>query len=138
MKPAPPLDCHTFFSPADVADVFPGTVKVENYPEGDDACVFKSADTSMVQVSAGNGDQNRAEFMTDRLVAGPQLSPIDGIGDKALYRLDADDTGERVQMYSKKGDNYCSIVAAINHPVAQGTDLLKKLGALCNKVYAAR
>lgn len=129
---AAPVDCNKLFSPADVADIVPGAVTVSTYAEGDNACVFKSADSSQVQVS-GDGDMEEA-LWTDPEVnqRDKYYRRISGLGDEAFFKA-----SDGAQVYVKKGDHYCGVLAAINQTTLTGEPLARRLGALCDKYFAA-
>lgn len=127
-----PIDCNKLFSPADVADIMPGAVTVSAYAEGDNACVFKSADDSQVLQVSGDGDLEKA-LWTDPEVnqRDNYYQRISGIGDEAFFK-----TPDGAQLYVKKGDHYCGVLAGINQPNLTGEALARRLGALCNKYFA--
>ena len=133
-KVAVPINCNKMFAPADVAGIFPTTVTVSAYTERDNACVLKSADGSVAQVSAD--DNMESALWTD-----PELNQRDklykhmsGLGDEAFFKPSDDGA----QVFIRKGDRYCGVVAGINHPKVTGEMLTRKLGELCNKFFAAR
>lgn len=131
---AAPIDCNKLFSPADVADIIPGAVTVSPYAEGDNACVFKSADNSQVLQVSGDGDLEKA-LWTDPEVnqRDKYYKRISGIGDEAFFKAP-----DGAQVYVKKGDRYCGVLAAIDQPNLTGEALARRLGALCDKYLAAR
>ena len=131
-KAAVPVDCNKVFSPADVADILPGVVTVSAYAEGDNACVFKFADSSQVQVS-GDGDMEKA-LWTDPEVnqRDKYYKRISGLGDEAFFKA-----SDGAQVYVKKGDHYCGVLAAINQTTLTGEPLARRIGALCDKYFAA-
>lgn len=127
------IDCNKVFSPADVADLMPGVATVSLYPGGDNACVFKWPDTSLIQVS-GDGDMESA-LWTDPEVnqRDKYYTRVSGIGDEAFFKP----SGSGGQMYVKKGSRYCGIVAAIDQHQFTQEALARRLGALCDKYFAA-
>ncbi|MEO7051625.1 MAG: hypothetical protein ABI128_08160 [Rhodanobacter sp.] len=127
------IDCNKVFSPEDVADFMPGVATVSPYPNGDNACVFKWPDTSLIQVS-GDGDMESA-LWTDPEVnqRDKYYTRLSGIGDEAFLKT----SGGGVQVYVKKGSRYCGIVAAIDQHQLTQEALVRRLGALCGKYFAA-
>ena len=132
-KAAAPIACNKLFSPGDVAGIFPGAVAVSTDTQRDNACLFKSADTSMVQVS-GDDDTEQS------LWSDPELNQRDkyykrmvGFGDEAFFKA-----SDGAQAYVKKGDHYCGVVAGVNEPKVTGEALARQLATLCDKYFSAR
>lgn len=129
---APSIDCNKLFSSEDVAGIFPGAVAVSTDTQRDN-CLFRAADTSMVQVS-GDDDTEQA------LWSDPELNHRDkyykrmvGFGDEAFFKA-----SDGTQVYVRKGDHYCGVVVGINEPKVTGEALARQLATLCDKYFAAR
>lgn len=123
------IDCARIFSPADVAGVLKGAVTISVYPMRDNACHFESADGGTFNLYSGNGFTDQIEFKEAVANRNGEYRTLAGVGDQAFYR------GNR-ELMSKKGDYYCAISGSGNNPPSEA--LAHKLGALCNKIFAAR
>ncbi|MES2402911.1 MAG: hypothetical protein V4567_01080 [Pseudomonadota bacterium] len=122
------IDCEKIFSPADVAGILDGQVTISVYPYRDNACHFESAAGSTFNLYSGNGFTDQLEWKEAAANAKGDYERVPGVGDQAFFG--------HGDLLSKKGDYYCAIGGTGGHPATAA--LLHSLGALCNKVYAAR
>ena len=122
------IDCGKVFSPADVAGILDGQVTISVYPYRDNACHFESADGGTFTLYSGNGFTEQIEWKDGLANRNGDYKALAGVGDQAFYR--------KGEFQSRKGNYYCAISGSGNNPPSEA--LARKLGALCNKVYAAR
>ena len=123
------IDCGKIFSPADVAGILKGHITISVYSMRDNACHFESADGSTFNLYSGDGFTDEIEWKEAVANRNGDFKPLAGVGDQAFYR------GNR-ELMSKKADYFCAISGSGGNPPSEG--LASKLGALCNKVFAAR
>lgn len=127
------IDCAKIFKPEDATPILGTPAKVSNYTLRDRACDFESSDGSHIQVYGGKGDDltstvewNDATLSSDK----DRYARLDGVGDEAYWRKD----GLHNSVLSRNGDLWCSANGGM--PAKTETDA-RKLGELCNKVYAS-
>ena len=124
---AAPLDCSKVFASSDVAGILTGAIKIERdqYPIG---CHFDGSGASVsVDVDPS------LEVAWDPAVAGSGFVDLPGVGDQARWHAASGD------VLSRKGKLYCGAEFSMQSTPASlsGEELAKRLGALCNKLFAA-
>lgn len=127
------INCAKIFKPEDATPILGTPAKVSNYTMRDRSCDFESATGSHVVVYGGKGDDltskvewNDATISSDK----DRYAKLDGVGDEAYWRKD----GLHNSVLSRKGDLWCSANGGM--PAKSEADA-RKLGELCNKVYAS-
>jgi hypothetical protein len=120
--------------PADMADILTlPVVKVSTPETNAEQCKFEtSQNTAWVSVTLRKGDEVDP-FWNMIAKSGVNALPLPGVGEKALRTSDG--TG----VFARKGDLMCQVDSAGTDSgviKAKGEELAKKLGALCNKVFA--
>ena len=122
------IDCGKIFSPADVAGILKGNVTISVYTMRDNACHFESAEGGTFNLYSGKGFTEQIEWKDGLANRNGDYKPLTGVGDQAFYR-----NGE---LQSRKGDYYCAISGSGGKPPTEA--VARQLGALCNKIFAAR
>lgn len=122
------LDCGKVFSADDFAGILQGKITISVNSMRDNACHFESADGPTINLYSGDGFTDQLEWKQAVANRNGEYKPLAGVGDQAFYR-----NGE---LFSRKGGYYCAISGNGRHPPSDA--LATKLGALCNKVFAAR
>jgi len=125
---ATPLDCSKVFAPSDVAGVLTGPINLERdaYPIG---CHFVGAGAEVtVDVDPS------LEMVWSSVAADPVYVDLPGVGDQARRRAT-----NGYDVVSAKGKRYCGAGYSMQSTAASlsGEELAKRLGALCNKLFAA-
>jgi hypothetical protein len=122
------LACAKVFNQGDFAGVLEGTVAISIYPMRDNACHFESSAGPSMNLYSGNGFTDQIEWKEPAANRNGDWKPVPGVGDQAFYRGS--------ELLSKKGDYYCAVTGYSSHPMDDG--VARKIGAWCNKVFAAR
>jgi hypothetical protein len=119
-------------TPADAAGILgEPVVSTQNIPGDPQSCKFDTAGYSSLTVSLrpGRGKAAVGMYTSGKMDAFDKSAPLGGIGDEAVRSLGL----QRVT--ARKGDLLCEItgpgLTRANDPMPQ------KLGALCNKIFAA-
>jgi hypothetical protein len=155
---APPTPCESDFSARDVAEILTGPATLNRYAmnaaldEKENGCGMGGAnafiDFSIHAKSSMQGD-NKQVYRTMTSLHDPKGAPLPGVGDQAMW-FDVQDSnvpgmsefdtvsikGEVICMadlHFRKGPDGDKAITAV-----RGEELAKKLGALCNKSFAAR
>jgi len=133
------LDCGKVFSPDDAAGLLKAPVTVSKIPGGD-WCSFGNDALSNITVRTGSDEDT--EMMWDDATVSTNRTKfvaLPGVGDQAVFK--AGTRAEDPEVASKKGKVYCIVSidggAADGFKRLGGEELAKRLGALCNKVFAA-
>ena len=125
------IDCTRIFKPDDTVPILGAPSKISNYPFRNRSCEFEASNDSTLTVYGGKGDDSTStiEFNQATIPANAgKYGKLDGVGDEAYWRKD------HSEITSRKGDLWCSVDGGpSNHSEADA----RKLGALCNKVYAS-
>ncbi len=127
------IDCARIFKPEDTIPILGVPAKIDNYTMRDRSCDFESGDGSHIQIYGGKGDDltSRVEWNDATLSSDKdRYAKLEGVGDEAYWRKD----GLHNSVLSRKGDLWCSANGGI--PAKSEADA-RKLGELCNKVYAS-
>lgn len=127
--PVTHIDCGRIFSPADVAGILKGKVTISVYDMRDNACEFESADGESFTLYSGSDFTDEIAFKQAVANRNGEYKALAGVGDQAFYR------GNR-EFMSRKGNYYCAISGSGGNPPSVA--LARKLGALCNKIFASR
>jgi hypothetical protein len=126
-KTAVALDCSKVFAPSDVAGILTGPIQIDRgaYPIG---CHFAGTGAS---VSVNIDPTFEMPWSTD--AAGSDFVDLPGVGDQARRRASND-----YECVSRKGNSYCAAGFSMqsNPTSLGGEELAKRLGALCNKLFA--
>ncbi|MEO8747487.1 MAG: hypothetical protein ABI379_07510 [Rhodanobacter sp.] len=125
------IDCARIFKPEDTIPILGAPSKISNYPSRNRSCEFEASNGSTLAVYGGKGDDltSTVEFNQATIPANAgQYAKLGGVGDQAYWRKD------HSEITSRKGDLWCSVSGGPpNHSEAEA----RKLGELCNKVYAS-
>ena len=127
------IPCARIFKPADATPVLGVPAQVSNYTMRARSCYFEGGNDTTITVYGGKGADitSRAAWddatkSSDRI----NFAPLGGVGDTAYWRKD----GMHNEVLSRKGDLWCS---AVGGRPAKSEAEARKLGELCNKVYAS-
>ena len=124
---AAPLDCSKVFAASDVAGILTGAIKIERdqYPIG---CHFDGSGAS-VSVDVDSS----LEMAWDPAAAGSDYVDLPGVGEQARRRA-----SDGQDVLSRKGKLYCGAEFSMQSTPTSlsGEELAKRLGALCNKLFA--
>ena len=129
--PITQIDCAKIFKPEDTIPILGAPSKINNYPFRNRSCEFEASNDSTLTVYGGKGDDitSTMEFNQATIPANAgQYGKLDGVGDEAYWRKD------HSEITSRKGDLWCS---ASGGPQNRSEADARKLGELCNKVYAS-
>lgn len=130
-EPITPIDCARIFKPEDTIPILGAPSKISNYPFRNRSCEFEASNDSTLAVYGGKGDDTTStvEFNQATIPANAgQYGKLGGVGDEAYWRKD------HSEITSRKGDLWCSVDGGpANHSEAGA----RKLGELCNEVYAS-
>lgn len=123
------VDCSKVFAPSDVAGILAAPIQIG--PDGAYAvgCSFEGAGASVaVRVDPS------IEMPWNSVTASSDFVDLPGVGDHARRRAS---NGREV--LSKKGDLYCGATFSMQSTDTKlsAEELSKRLGALCNKLFAA-
>jgi hypothetical protein len=131
-----PLDCNKVFVPGDAAGILTTPAKITNFPNSKRSCWFSTDNGGSIDVF---GDDEEATWDDVTLsVDRAKYVDLPGVGDRA-ERKGSDGT----VVVSKKGNVYCRVNleglnVRSNYTKTRGEELAKRLGALCNKLFAAK
>ena len=125
---AAPVDCSKVFAPSDVASVLSGPIKIERdaYPIG---CHFVGTGAEVtVDVDPS------LEMVWSSVAADTEFVDLPDVGDQARRRA-----SNGYDVVSRKGKHYCGAGYSMQSTATSlsGEELAKRLGALCNKLFAA-
>lgn len=134
------LDCGKVFSPNDAAGLLNPPVTVQAVPGSASWCALGSADLADITVRTGNDDMIQAMWNEATLSSEhTKFAALPGVGDQAVFK--AGGHGEVPEVASKKGNVYCIVDvaggSADGYKSLAGAEVAKRLGALCNKAFAA-
>lgn len=157
-KSGPPTPCETDFSTRDAADILLRSTTLNRYSMsaalgerengcemGDENALIDFSLRTRPQLAQGSNKQ-LYDMMTN---SGKSGTPYSGVGDKAVW-FDLRDSNipgrTEFETISLKGEMMCSVELHFKKgpegekaiTPARGVELAKKLGALCNKSFAAR
>ncbi len=123
------VDCSNVFAPSDVAGILAAPIQIG--PDGGYAvgCSLEGAGSSVaVRVDPS------IEMGWNSVSASSDFVDLPGVGDQARRRAS---NGREV--VSKKGDRYCGATFSMQSTDTKlgAEELAKRLGALCNKLFAA-
>jgi len=122
-----PLDCSKVFAPSDVTGILAAPIQIDRsaYPIG---CHFAGTGAS---VSVNIDPSFDIVWSTD--AAGSDFVDLPGVGDQARRRA-----SNGYEVVSKKGKLYCGAGFSMQSTPTSlsGEELAKRLGALCNKLFA--
>lgn len=135
------IDCTKVFAPADVAGILTNPAKVSSDTLlGPGGCEFDTGKGAMVTTRVGSGeDAQYAWHDVSATTDGKYYTAMAGIGDAAFWR----EAGSSAWLIVKKGEKVCQVELGISGGAdegagrARGTELAKKMGALCTKAFAA-
>ena len=129
--PITQIDCARIFKPEDTIPILGAPARISNYPFRNRSCEFEASNDSTLTVYGGKDDDitSTIEFNEATLPANVEkYGKLDGVGDQAYWRKD------HSEITSRKGNLWCSVDGGPpNHSEADA----RKLGELCNKVYAS-
>jgi hypothetical protein len=127
-----PLDCDKLFTLADVAGVLDSPVVLSRNSVSN-GCNFEN---ERVAIQVWSGKDTTAEMSWNDVTASPDSAnfvDLPGVGDQARRRA-----SNGFEVLSRKGNLYCFASRSSNTETSIGAEALaKRLGALCNKVFAA-
>lgn len=100
-------------------------------------CVYRTQTKANVTISAAKGDGAKGAWIFATTYSATK-NPLAGVGDEALYSADG------TTLIARKGDTSCrvDVVGFDNSDAmdditkARGEELARKLGVLCDKVFA--
>lgn len=135
------VDCSKVFSPNDLAGLLKGPVTTHARSGSPAWCDFGNDELADVNVSIG-GDETSEQVEWNDATGGPdrpKFVALPAVGDQAMYKAGTSATNPEVA--SKKGTFYClATIGAGNDNTYKSLgagELAKRLGALCNKMFAA-
>jgi hypothetical protein len=119
----------------DLSDMFTGPITGKKSVPGDEeTCTFKTAGYTSVQVTSrpSLGHASVQEWV-DGTVSLP-ASPLSGVGDRAMWQADMH------EVIAEKNNALCDIrvMGSSDLKDPSPATMQKKIGALCNKIFAAR
>lgn len=136
-RDAPANPCDRAIAAADMAGILIAPAARDAGPDAA-TCVYRTQTKANVTISVARGDAAKGAWTLATKYSGTK-NPLPGIGDEALYNP------EGTTLIARKGDTSCrlDVVGFDNADAmdditkARGEDLARKLGALCNKMFAA-
>lgn len=131
--------CEKDIASADVAGILTAPVVKQGNTLNPQSCSYHAAAGATVTITLANGDDGKFAWDTSSNPANGQMDSLAGVGERALQGR----AGTIV--VARKGDLVCSVdVTGTDNSNGskvitsdRGTALADKLGALCNKVFAA-
>ncbi len=127
------FDCGRVFTPNDAAGILAAPIKMvpDAYPIG---CGFQGPDGSGVSVRIDSSFEMIWKIVNGRGGDGAKYVDLPGVGDQARRLASNGD-----EVMSRKGKLYCSADFSRQSIDANldGEELARRLGALCNKLFAA-
>ncbi|WP_347260574.1 hypothetical protein [Rudaea sp.] len=158
-KGSTPTPCETDFSARDAAEILTGSTALNRYAmnaalgEAENGCEFGDGNGALIDFAIRakppmQGD-NRQQYKTLTSFLQPKGVPFAGVGDQAVW-VDVHDSNipgmSEFDTYAIKGEVICLADLHFRKGTqgekaitpARGEELAKKLGALCNKSFAAR
>ncbi|MFT3792564.1 MAG: hypothetical protein QM741_16205 [Rudaea sp.] len=157
-KNAPPTPCETDFSARDAADIFTGPATLNRSAmnaalgEDENGCGLGGSDAFIdfsIHAKPPMQGDNKQTYQTLTSLHDPKGAPLSGVGDKAMW-FDVHDSNvpgmNEFDTIAIKGETLCLADLHFKKGAdgdkaitpARGEELAKKLGALCNKSFAAR
>lgn len=157
-KNAPPTPCEKDFSARDTADILTGPPKLNRYAmnaalgEKENGCALGTPDAFIdfsIHAKAPPSGDNKQVYETLTSLHDPKGMFLSGVGDRATW-FDVQDSNvpgmSEFDTIAIKGETICMAdlhfrKGAVGEKAitpARGEVLAKKLGALCNKSFAAR
>ena len=131
--PITQIDCARIFKPEDTIPILGAPSKISIYTMRDRSCDLETETGEHIVIYGGKGDDltskvewNDASISSDK----DRYAKLGGVGDEAYWRKD----GLHNSVLSRKGDLWCS---ANGGTPAKTEGDARKLGELCNKVYAS-
>jgi hypothetical protein len=132
--------CEKDVAPADVAAIITAPVVRQDSTLNPQSCAYHAAAGATVTITLANGDDGKFAWDNANNPANGRMDSLGGVGDSALQAR------EGTLVVARKGGMVCTIdVSGTDNAngmqvitTDRGTALAGKLGALCNKVFAAR
>lgn len=158
-KGTAPTPCETDFSARDAAEILTGSTALNRYAmnaalgEAENGCEFGDGNGALIDFAIRTkppmrGD-NKQTYKTLTSFLQPKGVPFAGVGDQAVW-VDVHDSNipgmSEFDTFAIKGEIICLADLHFRKgpqgekaiTPARGEELAKKLGALCNKSFAAR
>jgi hypothetical protein len=135
------VNCGKTFSPKDLAGLLTAPVTTTAHTGNPGWCDFGNDQVADVNVSIGDDETSESVEWNDATKGPnrPKFVALPGVGDQAMYKARTAATNPEV--VSKKGTFYCLVTIDGGNDNAYKSlsagDLAKRLGALCNKMFAA-
>jgi hypothetical protein len=137
------LDCTKVFVSADAVGILNDPAKVGNFPLGHGWCTFETAKAGG-SIKISGGSDLSSEMPWDDVTKSRdslQFAALPGVGDRAVRKA-----SDGTEILAKKGNVYCAVEllgigqagTESDFTKARGEELAKRLGALCNKYFAAK
>jgi hypothetical protein len=120
-------------TPQDAAAVLGAAVTATRTIPGDpQSCKFSTAGFSSLTISLrpGHGKSALGTYTSGKMNDYEKSEPLSGVGDEAVRSLDIN------RIVARKDDLLCEITGPGLAPAA-GDPAVQKLGALCNRIFAA-
>src|SRR5450432_57167 len=141
--PQSTLDCTKVFVSADAVGILNDAAKVSNFPIGHGWCTFETAKAGG-SIKISGGSDGSSELPWDDVTKSRdsvQFTALPGVGDRAVRKA-----SDGTEILAKKGNVYCVVEllgigqegTVSDFTKARGEELAKRLGALCNKYFAAK
>jgi hypothetical protein len=129
--------CDRAIAAADVAGILVAPATRDSGPDPD-TCVFRTQTRANVTISVAKGDAAKFAWTLATTYNGTK-NPLAGVGDEALFNPNG------TTLIARKGDTSCRLdVVGYDNANAmdditkdRGETLARKLGGVCNKVFAA-
>jgi hypothetical protein len=132
--------CEKDVTPADVGGILTAPVVKQESTINPQSCGYHAVAGATVTISLANGDEGKFAWDIASNPANGRMDPLGGVGDNALQAR------QGTLVVARKGSLVCSVdvtgtdnangIQVITRD--RGSALANKLGALCNKVFAAR
>lgn len=139
----PPVDCSKIYTAADAVGILNLPAKVSNYTIRSGSCSFETAnDGGSIKVYAGPDETSEMSWNdVTQSVDSLKYAPLSGVGERAVQLK-----SKGTEILAKKGKVYCAVEligigqsgSESDFTKSRGEELAKKLGALCNKYFAAK
>jgi|GEM_PF-1884202 len=137
------VDCTKVFVSADAVGILNDPAKVSNYTFRPGSCTFDTAKEGGSIKVYGGSDLTSEMSWNDVTKSRDSVRyvALPGVGERAVRKAN-----DGTELLSKKGSVYCSVVllgmgessTVSDFTKTRGEELAKRLGALCNKYFAAK
>jgi hypothetical protein len=130
------LDCAKVFAPGDAAGLLTAAAKVTTYTYRSGSCTLETENAGSVRIYTGTDYTSELTWNdVTKSVHRSKYVALPGVGDEA-YRNISDGS----EVFARKGALYCTVeLFNVKNPATpHGEELSRKLGALCNKVFAVK